>query len=509
MHRKVLPFACFAILIVDVAARAEIDQVTLHPQSAVIEERLAAPLVTTPSGTVAVFTVPRATDTSGIRVRAETRGVAVGGLAWREIDASETPDLAALRARLKAAVAERDVAKASVEAMEAQAGFWKNMRLDGSGTADAAARLATTLGENLNSLLGRLYAARENLTKKDQEVARIEEELARATGGADTAIEVRATVEGASGKTVALHLAYAVSGCGWTPAYRLDAEPGKSSVEIVFEAVMSQSTGREWNAPLRLATTPPMVRLEPPALPQWIIRPRDDAMPRPLGAARMTMDAAAPMVESAMAKEAVREDYGASAAWDMGVRAVPPGEEMSLPVRRISAKAEFVHLLRPMRGEEAYLKARLTLPEAASMPRGPARFLVDGAMVGEGAFGLEDTESDVFFGTDPLVSLKTEVLTKGSGERGLFGRTRTHAWGWRFTVQNGRTVPLAALIEEPLPLVRDERVELTIKATPEITEQKDGIASWRIAVPAKGSANVTWNVDLRAPADLELDLGRR
>jgi len=486
---------------------AVVVQVTLHPASAVVEERVQGPTADSPSGPALVLTLPRSADPAGLRARALTPGLAVTGVSWREVPGPAQARVAELRRRVETARTAFDAATAKVEALAGQAGFWKSLRMDGAPTPEAAGKLAARLAEGLETALSRQAAAQVEREKTGKALELARNELAQAEAEDGMAWEVNLAFNARSERAEAA-LIYEVANCGWTPAYRVEALPAKGQVALTLEAEIAQSSGRAWDAPLRLATLPPVTRIAPPGLPEWIIQPQPEAAPLPAPRAMKAMGEAAPLAAVA-ADTAVRADYGAYAVYDLGRRSLEPGRPVRLPVLTHAARAEFTHLVRPSRGPEAWLRGALSLDESLDLPQGPAVFLVDGALAGEGAFGLAGREAEVFFGADPLVRCTARTRSTGSGQGGVFSRSQTYGWAWTFELANNRTVPVRARIEEPLPQARDQRIELKLTATPGTTRRENGLAIWELEVPPAARQDVSWDIDLTAPADLRLDLGWR
>ncbi len=499
-------FLILATLLTACPAAAQITQITLHPASAVIEERVTGPTAPTPTGPALTVTLPRSADPEGLRARALTPGLSVAGVSWRESEGPNQARVEALRRRLDAARTAHDAAKAKVDALGGQAEFWRGLRMEGVPTPDAAGKLAARLGEGLETALAKQGAARIEMEKALQALTLAQEELDRAVAQEGRVWEVSLVFSGRSEKAEAA-LTYEVEGCGWTPAYRVEALPGKGLVAITLEADVTQSSGRSWDAPLRLATVPPVSRVSPPALPAWIIQPRQEPPPMPAPRAMKAMAEGVAMAPAA--DNAPRADYGAYAVYDLGRRSVEPGRSVRLPVLRQEAKAEFIHLVRPSRGPESWLRGTVELDAAQEMPRGPAIFLVDGALAGEGKFALQGKEAELFFGADPLLRCTAKTVGKGSGERGVFSKSQTYRWAWSFELDNARATPVRVRLEEPLPQPRDQRIELTFTAKPETAKREDSLAIWELEVPASGKSVVSWEVGLTAPADLRLDLGHR
>ena len=64
-------------------------------------------------------------------------------------------------------------------------------------------------------------------------------------------------------------------------------------------------------------------------------------------------------------------------------------------------------------------------------------------------------------------------------------------------------------MEEPLPQSRDERIKITIKNSPETTENSPTSQIWLLDVPAGEKKIVSTGVVIEAPKNLPLDLGWR
>lgn len=489
-------------------AHAAIVQVTLHPDSAIVEERVQGQTSETPAGPALTMLLPRSANPAGLKARAVTPGLLVAGVSWREVEGPAQARVIELRRRLDAARTAHDGVKAKTEALHGQANFWRGLRMEGAPTPEAAGKLAARLAEGLETALTRQAAARVELEKALKAMHLAQEELDRAQAEDGLAWEVVLTLGGPAQRAEVL-VTYEVGGCGWTPAWRVEALPGKGQVALTMEAEIVQSSGRTWDAPLRLATVPPVSRIDPPALPEWIIQPRPEAAPLTATRAMKAMGEAMAPQPAPMQDNAPRADYGAYAAYDLGRRSLEPGRAVRLPVLTHAANAEFVHLVRPSRGPEAWLRGLVTLNEAIDLPQGPALFLVDGALAGEGAFGLQGREAEIFFGVDPLLRCTARNQSKGSGERGVFSKSQTHRWAWTFELVNSRKTPVKVRVEEPLPQPRDQRIELTLTAKPETASRDKGLAVWELEMPASGSSVVAWEVGLTAPADLRLDLGWR
>ena len=98
---------------------------------------------------------------------------------------------------------------------------------------------------------------------------------------------------------------------------------------------------------------------------------------------------------------------------------------------------------------------------------------------------------------------------KGSPPAFQCGQLSHHLAQRNGTVSSDKAFALPVRLEEAKPQVRDQRIELTPSYDPKPAEDKDNVLVWTFELPAKGKKTVTWGVELKAPADMPLDLGWR
>lgn len=352
-------------------------------------------------------------------------------------------------------------------------------------------------------------AARISLWSKGalaQEVSMAEmEKLDAATG-----TQVEAQVGDLSGN-VRVRYSYMLSGCGWSPAYRFDAEPEKGLVRFTQQAEIRQATGQDWKGVhLTLASADPGSGLQPGSLPNWTLR-KVEHMPRALAASpvmeQAAMDAAPNMMMKAAPPVDVRE-MATFAAWDLGARTVPAGRPVLFELARGDWKASFVRLARPgYGGKAAWLMAEVRLPEAVDWPHGPAQYSVDGLPVGAGTFALSGDHEDMFFGRDSRVTVDMKQDLRQSGSKGFVGKRQTRDWKWTIEVTNSHTQPVAVRVEDPEPQIGDSAIEVKVVAKP-APVVKDHVNTWNLTVPASGKSVIDYTVEASAPEDMRLIYGR-
>mgnify|MGYP000175854884 FL=1 len=125
--------------------------------------------------------------------------------------------------------------------------------------------------ERLKALYVQAAALEPQVKEAREGVARLEQALSE-YGDAATGTQVEAQVGDLSGN-VRVRYSYMLSGCGWSPAYRFDAEPEKGLVRFTQQAEIRQATGQDWKGVhLTLASADPGSGLQPGSLPNWTLR---------------------------------------------------------------------------------------------------------------------------------------------------------------------------------------------------------------------------------------------
>lgn len=513
-------FFTFVFLLSPALSRATPLEVTLFPASAQVLE--VARLKIVPEGNLkkAIFTLPAQADPDSLVTRAEAGGkVRIVDQTWRRIDRIDNDRIRDLRKQIETLKDERNQIQAAIRALETQIQFWQMQTKATIKTISDAGHFSAAIGKNIKKAYEDKLARDPELEKLNQRIKELEEALNRTTGRKDAVWEVTLLLSGLSAAAdVPVTYSYRLSGCGWSPLYRIEAIPQKQQVLFTWEAEIWQSSGQDWNqTAMKLATLQPATAIAPPDLPPWLIRPRPARLYRE--AARKNIRA-----EAMKALEGAEEEMGKDAAsapapqearqttysiWELGNITLPAGSRQRVKVQDETWSVEFVHLLRPGVSGKAFMRAALSFPEALDIPSGMAIFMIEGAILGKRPFAFTGKEGSLFFGEDPFVSAKVELLTKQSGEKTFLADRQTYKWEWRTDIENRRNAAIKVRIEEPVPQSRDERIKIAVKNEPAISEEKNALWIWMLDLPAGQKKSILTTVSLEAPKEMDLDLGWR
>ena len=497
------------------------QEVTLFPASAQVVETLRLKIV--PEGTLkkAVFTLPAQADPESLVTRLNPGGkFRIMDQTWRQIVRIDDDRIQDLRKKIETLKGERNNVTAALRALEAQIQFWQMQTKAKVKTTVDAGNFSTAIGKNVKKAYQDKLAQEPELEKLNKRIKELEEELNQTAGKKEDIWEVTLLLAGLpTTADVSVTYTYNLSGCGWSPLYRLEAKPQTNQILFTWEAEIWQSSGQDWSqVAMNLATLQPAAAIAPHDLPPWIIKPRP--VIRYKGGARNSAKADAVMAS----REAPEEEKEAPAMsppaplevrqstysrWELGKITLPAGARQRVKVQDETWSAEFVHLIRPSLSGKAFIRGTLQFAEARDIPSGQGIFMIDGAILGKRLFAFAGKEGSIFFGEDPFVSAKVDLLTKQSGEKTFLADKQTYKWEWRTDIENRRNTAVKVRIEEASPRSRDERIKLALKNVPEVSEENNAIWIWNLELPAGQKKSILTTVNLEAPKEMDVDLGWR
>lgn len=490
-------------------ALAETTNVVVYPDSARVTERASLPL----ADGEAVFTLPASADPDSLSVAAQG-ALRLAGVSVDRVALRDEARIAQLRERLEAlGIKSQDLADARAAHLAA-AEYWRAQAKAEAKTGNDARTMSQLLRDGLYAQLAKASGLARDKAAVDKEMAEVKKRLDELTGGAETAWEVRARLEGPNGaaapEKAGLEFSYLARNCGWTPACTLDARPDQRLVRMAWDAQLHQTTGRDWSkARVVLATARFRGGAKPPELRPWVIARREPVLMRQTNA-KLMMDAAGAPAPEAMAmaeSEPPAEQRLVFDEYDLGPMTLASGDSRRVTLRRADWKADFDWLVRPQLAPRAYLRARLALDEAPRIPAGQAAFLLDGALVRRRHFELFAKEFELFFGADQQIMVDVDITERSEGTAGFVSGKKTMDWQWRVQVTNAKSVPVTVRLEDAVPRSANEKIEIEPRLTGAKVE--DGTAAWTLDLAPGSEASVDYGYTVTWPKDMDVDLGGR
>lgn len=460
--------------------------------------------------------LPGQADPESLAVRiANDPKTKIDDINWRQVSRQNDEKIASLMKQLEKLKDARKNLQATIRSLDTQIQFWQLQTKAKLKTMADVYNMSVAIGKNIQKAYQDKLSREVELEKLDKEIKEAQDGLDRAAGRKETAWEVTVILSGSRGSEATLTYTYSLAGCGWYPLYRLEAKPKDGQIRFTWEAEIWQSSGQDWkNVSINVATLRPPSSVSPAELTPWIIRPRpqyrrEGALQKTLKSAATAdqIEAAAPAAEATAGVRQVRETTYST--WQIGKKNIPAGAKQKVKIAEEIWPAEFAYLARPSQNSQVFLRAKVNLPEPKDIPSGSSLYVIDGAILGKRSFALAGQEATIFFGVDPLVTARTQLISKKSGEKTFLQDKQTYTWDWRTDIQNSRNSTVRVVVEEPNPQPRDERIAVTMKCDPDPAEKTPSSLTWDMDVSAGQKRSLFMTVMIEAPNNMDLDLGWR
>jgi len=329
-----------------------------------------------------------------------------------------------------------------------------------------------------------------------------------------------------------IRIKYNVYNAYWVPSYESGLNYEKGEVTTKYYAVISQSTGEEWNdVKLTIATGTPLFDATLPKADPWYV---DEI--KPVYNYELKAKRAAPMAMKSEAAGAVMAEDAADMAYAAAPAQAPrqidsidagelnlkvnlrgrfslknSGETKKVPVTETKLKAsEMFYSAVPSKSAFAYLTAEFKNEGDLVILPGETVLYLDGNYAGKAY--IENTikkgEKIKFsFGVDENIKIEKK-RQEVTGESGIFGDKKTKTYDVTIKIDNFKGRDVEMFVEEPMPVSKNDRIAVeVIKSAPEITENKEeGIALWKIKVQPQAKSEIKYRIKITQPKDMNTGL---
>jgi uncharacterized protein (TIGR02231 family) len=187
-------------------------------------------------------------------------------------------------------------------------------------------------------------------------------------------------------------------------------------------------------------------------------------------------------------------------------------------IATVEGPARFVYQTQPLVTEGAFLRGAIVNGSAYQMLPGRATIFVGADYIGSADFaGAAPKQSfDVFFGTDPAVTVKRELLGRDQAQSGLFGGGLDTTWNYRGSITNGTGREISIEWIDRMPVSRSDKIQVSLpqssaplstNAAYVASDKPRGILRWDLKVPPSAAGSppftLTWKVLLSRSKDIE------
>jgi uncharacterized protein (TIGR02231 family) len=403
--------------------------------------------------------------------------------------------------------------------------------------SDASQGIGTALDpEKLKAQLAFIDAERDRLTAESLVLKKEAKDAAGELNAANDALNAAGgappverfalvTMVAPQGGDVPVSVTYLAANASWAPSYTVRGNPDAGTLALEFDAVVQQSTGEDWrDVALVLSTAQPTRAANPRDIPPTyvnILEPVETSAPP---AARMApgspmMDAAPAMGRPAGPGGGGGGEGGefaakrfAGLAADASVGGTGPAVEYRLPrtftaasdanaerrtrVATIESKPQYALVARPLVDSDVYLRARFLNETGYLLLPGQARMYLGADSIGrttlaETAVGAE---VELWFGKEPRVTVKRELVAKKNTESGLISKSKGIDRDYRISVTNTLARAVELELWDRVPVSRNEDVKIELReVAPALSSdakylrdfRPQGLLKWTLSLPAR------------------------
>lgn len=544
---RLIVLSVAALLLATPAVSAEIDtgsevsSVVVYPDRARVTRSASAP-VSKGSHEVLVSGLPLGIDISSLRVEgAGTAQVTLGALDVRRNYGAEVREGRArqLQERIHALEdADKELSDAAdaarfevgfvaklVEKSTGQVGSEMLSADDRAGEADA---LISTLGRRYRTAQAELR--RVTIERRDlaAQLSAARQEFQQLSGTNTDDFRVVISVLAKTAGRLDLALTYTTGGAHWRSTYDARLHPDDAALELTYGAWVWQSTGEDWgDAEMLLSTAQPALGLQAPGLSDWVLRqappPERTTSSRGRAAPRSSKAEGAYDMDDAWEELAepspVEEVYeaerqvasvvieGAAVEFAIAGRISVPGDgtrkRVTISAWRVDG-IQLEYLATPGTSRHVFQWASFVHTQEWPLLAGELQAFVGQRYIGQSSIGrvAAGDEVELPFGVEERITVERELLEKGSGPSGLFGKKSTVAWSYQTTLTSLMDRDVTVQVRESVPVSEYSKYEVKVMddSSPHEIERR-GILLFAPALTKGGTAVLRLDYVVAFPTD--------
>jgi uncharacterized protein (TIGR02231 family) len=509
---------------------SSVSEVTVYPDRARVTRVAAASL---PIGTsVLEFSgLPATLDESSIEVSAASDApLTIEGIDVRQefLSSSASPKAQELERELQELQDQKKSFQGQKDVCERKREFFRNLST-GLAKGDKEPvnledirKLYVFYGEELANLSESILSIERSETKLDPEIDRVKRELdALRSAGQKSQRTLLVSVKAQAATKGEFMVRYVIGNASWSSSYDARVDSGTGKVVLIYNALVRQRTGEDWNnVRLILSTAQPGRNGRMPELmPSYV----DYRAEQPIAAARAEFGPAAPMTapneadqakkEPAQSKEAQTEVQrtGLSVSYQVGLPVTIPGDgqahRANVTLLNLTGSPEYVTT--PKLDSAVYLKVHLENTSDAQLLPGPVSLFRDGDFTGTLVMNLTPPGSDfdLYAGKDDSIKVERKELVDKRSETGMLNRREIEDRRYQISLQNFRSGPIKLSVYDQLPVSRNADIVVNqglFSDKPATIDKDSGKLTWDFELPSKVKKVIEFNYSVEWPKGKEI-----
>jgi hypothetical protein len=350
---------------------------------------------------------------------------------------------------------------------------------------------------------GRLQRVEAQKRELDKQIQALERDLKRIRSGTKDVRSIRIT--SVAERAGDLRVSYQVRGPGWRPTYRAALDSTTSRVELVRQAVITQTTGEDWKGvKLKLSTAQPRLSPQGPEPTPWMISVRPPARPRSEERADALRSQAASMPAVAELQSTFATEFEVPGTVD-----VPSdGRQMTVSLSKEAMAVKQRVRVAPRVDATAFVTAETERLEGIWLA-GNIQLYRDGHFVGSTHWSPQSSEKFKFpFGRDDRTRVTVDRVKERSGDSGFLGNRAEREVGYTYTLTNLHKSPIEILILDSSPVSTADAIDVTTtfdpKPTAENWENKRGVKAWQRSLEPGANLKINVGYTISYPKEISV-----
>lgn len=387
---------------------------------------------------------------------------------------------------------------------------------------DDVRKLYSFYGEEVSNLAESILSLDRAEAKLEPEINRIKRELeALKNAGQKSERTLLVSVNAGTAAKADFTVRYLIGNAYWNPNYDARVDSGTGKVVFLYNALVRQETGEDWNSVrLVLSTAQPgrngrMPELSPEFVdfkgPEPAPLPRDEiAASPPVAAPGEQFRSKTLSVESTDAQAEVQKN-GLAVAYQVELPVTIPADgqthRTNVSLLNLAGSPEYVTT--PKLDAEVFLKIHLVNTSEALLLPGPVSVFRDAEFTGTIQLDLVPSGSDfdLYVGRDDAVKVERNELVNKRSETGLLNRRTVVDRKYQTSLQNFRSNPIKILIYDQLPVSRNAEIAVSqgvFSDQPAAFDKDSGKLSWNIVLPPKVKKVIEYSYSIEWPKGKEI-----
>ena len=357
----------------------------------------------------------------------------------------------------------------------------------------------------------------ENETKKiKKDVDRITKQLDELNNKLNQPTnQIVVTVSANSQSAAEFTLSYLTYSASWQPSYDIRVNKIDSPASLSYKANVRQNSGLDWNnVYVVLSTRNPVQNNNKPELNPWFIDFTQPILYKSsnIGGGRTVKAEAITIAKDAeYAPAPSMADFTEVTQTQLAVEFIPklkysiPSDNKphNVALQDYTIPAKYEYYAAPKLADNAFLVAYLTGWNEYNLLPGQANIYFENSYVGQSHINPQTSKDtlSVSLGRDQGISITRQML-KDFTEDKFLSSDIERKFAYDIVVKNNKNIPVKILVEEQIPLSKNEDIEVKLKDySGGIYTESDGKIKWNIQVDPSKSVTKKLVYSVRYPKD--------